>query len=595
MNSLYANPLLQAAVESAQRIIDQDSSDPHSVEELDRLINGINTEVSRYDAIDVIADQIQTSGMISTHDVHRLEKVSPGIITNHMSTDDFTFAPSVNGFEGAVEAINWAKIGKWGIIGAIIAAVVALIFKLLKANVQASDEASKKIDELESYNRKIQTQMLKENNDLNVKMSQVESENLKMKRKIAEQQEKEEDERREREKVQAKKDALERMDREIRVKRQQYMAKVTSDSIAKMVVGRLGADNPSLNHNLSDKSKATDRIGLLVKESCKIEETGVALSFDNGSDEFLDLFMFMFMSNDSKSKMTSLFSDDNINKLNGKLKPVIEKVAGDFDQRFVSNLAKSSELIIGYAEYFKQNKDKFGNGEGIANLKSTFQKLHSDLSRLFPNAKIEGWNIVGLSFIDISLIKSGVDPESISKMFDFDGSKVTPPKNIFSLYKTKVSPVSEILSDISETWKATSSKLAGKEGPQKVAIEMQNCLNSVSAMTDEKSQGFYFTLKEIDDDDDDPKASRNRGGWSEDQKEIRSAIFGLRNLLMVFMGAARNGAKDAFDYLKVIEDITRLKREVDRDFDEASGHYKRIMGTVHEQVTLVNQGLQKIS
>ena len=132
MNSLYANPLLQAAVESAQRIIDQDSSDPHSVEELDRLINNINTEVSRYDAIDVISEQIKSSGMISTHDVHRLEKVSPGIITNHMSTDEFTFAPSVNGFEGAVEAIDWKKAGKWGIIGAIITATLGLIFKLFK-------------------------------------------------------------------------------------------------------------------------------------------------------------------------------------------------------------------------------------------------------------------------------------------------------------------------------------------------------------------------------------------------------------------------------------------------------------------------------
>lgn len=143
VNSLYANPLLQAAVESAQRIIDQDSSDPHSVEELDRLINNINTEVSRYDAIDVIADQIQTSGMISTHDVHRLEKVSPGIITNHMSTDDFTFAPSVNGFEGAVEAINWAKIGKWGIIGAIITAILGIIYKLFNKIKEARDRKEK--------------------------------------------------------------------------------------------------------------------------------------------------------------------------------------------------------------------------------------------------------------------------------------------------------------------------------------------------------------------------------------------------------------------------------------------------------------------
>lgn len=147
MPTLYGNPVLQAAVESAQRIIDQDSSDPHSVEELDRLINNINTEVSRYDAIDVISEQIKSSGMISTHDVHRLEKVSPGIITNHMSTDDFTFAPSVNGFEGAVEAIDWKKAGKWGIIGAIITAILGLIFKLFKKMRESYKKDQERIKE----------------------------------------------------------------------------------------------------------------------------------------------------------------------------------------------------------------------------------------------------------------------------------------------------------------------------------------------------------------------------------------------------------------------------------------------------------------
>lgn len=112
--------------------IANDAAGIEAFDRLDHFEDRINAEVDKFKALDALGAGIEDSGRICLKDVMNLEKSFPGIIYNEaMIHAQFTVMPSQQGVTAALEAIDWKKAGKWGLIGAIIAAIIAIIAKIV--------------------------------------------------------------------------------------------------------------------------------------------------------------------------------------------------------------------------------------------------------------------------------------------------------------------------------------------------------------------------------------------------------------------------------------------------------------------------------
>ena len=112
------------------------------IEDFDRRINAL---IQKAAAIDGIAAGIESMGKISLRDVNSLENIVPGMFTGRIDTSMMTMSPSTSGYAAGLEAINWAKVGKWGIIGALVAAIIAILIKVFGGGKGGDSGIAKKV------------------------------------------------------------------------------------------------------------------------------------------------------------------------------------------------------------------------------------------------------------------------------------------------------------------------------------------------------------------------------------------------------------------------------------------------------------------
>lgn len=128
---------LTAALEAMER---SDEIDYEFINNFDQYVK----ETQRVTAgLEAISNRIRMTGVISLHDVKALEAIEPGILSAHPNTKHirFTTDGSKVGVVAALEAIEWKTVGKWGIIGVIIAAIAALIRRVIKGRVDNKADA----------------------------------------------------------------------------------------------------------------------------------------------------------------------------------------------------------------------------------------------------------------------------------------------------------------------------------------------------------------------------------------------------------------------------------------------------------------------
>ena len=127
--------------------IANDAAGIEAFDRLDHFEERINAEVEKFKRLDILSAGIEDSNRICLREVRELENTFPGMMYSTAMMDaQFTIAPSQSGVTAALEAIDWKKAGKWGLIGAIIAAIIAIIAKIIgsrgkDAGVAAQAEA----------------------------------------------------------------------------------------------------------------------------------------------------------------------------------------------------------------------------------------------------------------------------------------------------------------------------------------------------------------------------------------------------------------------------------------------------------------------
>lgn len=154
-NESSDNPLVgmlrrskMTAIAAAIESIDRDGlSDGEQEAMLNRLNGELDRQLAKDAKIDAIRYQIARHGKMSRTVVAALESLEPGIITKHPKASKvrYTNSESDVGVVAALEAINWAKIGKWGFIGAIVAFMVALVAKCV-SYIRKGTAAARAID-----------------------------------------------------------------------------------------------------------------------------------------------------------------------------------------------------------------------------------------------------------------------------------------------------------------------------------------------------------------------------------------------------------------------------------------------------------------
>ena len=97
--------------------------------EIESVITFVDNKAQTMQSLIKTGADIRERGVCQA-DLARLEEISPGI-TAGLNSGDYTFLASQHGLEPALNAIDWKAMGKWGIIGAIIAAIIALIAKIM--------------------------------------------------------------------------------------------------------------------------------------------------------------------------------------------------------------------------------------------------------------------------------------------------------------------------------------------------------------------------------------------------------------------------------------------------------------------------------
>ena len=112
--------------------------------EIESVITFVDNKAQTMQSLIKTGADIRERGVCQA-DLARLEEISPGV-TAGLNSGDYTFLASQHGLEPALNAIDWKTMGKWGIIGAIIAAIIALIAKVMGRSKTPRDpvEAVKK-------------------------------------------------------------------------------------------------------------------------------------------------------------------------------------------------------------------------------------------------------------------------------------------------------------------------------------------------------------------------------------------------------------------------------------------------------------------
>lgn len=100
-----------------------------------RLNSQLDHELTKGRRIDAIRSHIVKHGKITRKTVAALESIDPGIIYKHPKASKvaYTNHESTIGVVAALEAIDWKKMGKWGIIGAIAAAITYIVGQIIRA------------------------------------------------------------------------------------------------------------------------------------------------------------------------------------------------------------------------------------------------------------------------------------------------------------------------------------------------------------------------------------------------------------------------------------------------------------------------------
>lgn len=97
--------------------------------EIESIVTFVDNKAQNMQRLMQTGADIREKGVCQA-DLARLEEISPGV-TAGLNSGDYTFLASQHGLEPALNAIDWKAVGKWGIIGAIIAAIIALIAKIM--------------------------------------------------------------------------------------------------------------------------------------------------------------------------------------------------------------------------------------------------------------------------------------------------------------------------------------------------------------------------------------------------------------------------------------------------------------------------------
>lgn len=126
-------------------------NDPAQVEQYSKLLDA---EYDKYDKINAIGAGIEESGKVCLKDIAALEELYPGLMdASGQSGYEFTLRPSEQGVVAALEAINWAKVGRWALITWLILLILNIIGAITHAN--SVDLANARIRE---YNESLRRQ-----------------------------------------------------------------------------------------------------------------------------------------------------------------------------------------------------------------------------------------------------------------------------------------------------------------------------------------------------------------------------------------------------------------------------------------------------
>jgi len=120
-----------------------------SDEDMDALTDRLTAEVQMLTSLDDERHRISEEG-IGQQDLVKLENICPGV-TAGLNSGDYTFLASQHGLEPALNAIDWKTMGKWGIIGAIIAAIIALIVKIRGGKGKGAAEKSASVKKAKAF------------------------------------------------------------------------------------------------------------------------------------------------------------------------------------------------------------------------------------------------------------------------------------------------------------------------------------------------------------------------------------------------------------------------------------------------------------
>lgn len=159
---------LIAGLNDANELVTQGNM---SDEDMDALTDRLTAEVQMLTSLDDERERLEQEG-IGQQDLHRLEKISPGV-TVGLNSGDYTFLASQQGLEPALNAIDWKAVGAWGIVGAIIAAIIALIIKIKGGR----DKGKEKIDIVEAIKQDYEQTQKRINNNIHQRMDTMASNN----------------------------------------------------------------------------------------------------------------------------------------------------------------------------------------------------------------------------------------------------------------------------------------------------------------------------------------------------------------------------------------------------------------------------------
>ena len=117
------------------------AADPDQVEKYSKQLE---YELDRHAKLQAIGAGIEDSGTICLRDVKALEALYPGLMdASGHGGQEFTIRPSLQGLEAGLEAIDWAKVGKWYLIAWLIFLILGICGEIFNTGARKQYEHNK--------------------------------------------------------------------------------------------------------------------------------------------------------------------------------------------------------------------------------------------------------------------------------------------------------------------------------------------------------------------------------------------------------------------------------------------------------------------